>query len=141
MFSRDNKKSCSFGRGPILTGIVLLFFLACKKSDLPTGKYTGQLWGSYYNGTYIEYNELDIPLEMTESSESSITFNNNIVLKKTRDSISGSLIMENKDYLIDPYLVGTWTKVKKEYVISGFFSSIKDSVTLINGTFEIARYD
>ena len=131
---RLNYFRCHF----LALSVISVFLISCKKDLPPSGEYVAQLWGSDPL-TDNMYNELDLLLELTSADEHSLTFNNTMVFDKVKDSIQGTLVIANKDYLIHPYLIGTWTMEKRRCVISGQYGAVKDSTVNIEGIFEIRQ--
>lgn len=114
----------------ILISLTGLVFFSCKKEVSPLGLYTGYFYGASQSG---------IPLEMTENTNTNIIFNGNIVLNKNNDSIQGVFSFENEDYLVDPYVIGIWRQQEDFFFLSGHYAAVKDSATLLQGTFVISK--
>lgn len=120
--------------------LLLLFTLSgCIKEQIDNENYMGNFWGqsTSYTPDTIEFYELDIPLSITKTNENSFLVNQESFLTIFNDSIEGTINIPNTSYLIDPFLIGKFSKHDGNYYFEGSYAAIKDSTQAIMGTFEI----
>lgn len=127
---------------------LLLFtlFFSCKKSKhdiIPTGNYIGNFYGHTVkaeDGTYSEFekNDLNVPLEIKEISETSIMIGH-LTQYRSGNIIEGPIDVGNGSggYYLSPLVRGLCTKEKGEYFIRGSYNAVNTVGGSVSGTFEI----
>ena len=126
-----------------------VFFLvvafSCKKQEsfsIPTGSYTGNFYGNIVNmdglPSNYEFNELNVPIDISHVTDSSVTINTLPIYRKG-EIIEGAIVLTEaaNNYNITPFIRGIFSKEKKEYFIRGSYYAVDYISQSISGTFEI----
>lgn len=116
--------------------------ISCNKDKPPTGNYIGNFHGHYYLGdTLVEQNDLDYPISINVSNDTSLILNDNYFyyLEKFDDSIKGYIPISTltSSYYSPPYIKGKWHKNFRKYYISGSYTAVNTESKPVFGTFEI----
>ncbi len=119
--------------------LLALVITSCKKKgEPPNGDYIGNFYGTN-TITGAEFNTLDLPIVITESTDSTLVANDYTLypLEKKGDSLIGHLNLKDPDYSIPIYIRAVWTKKWRKYTISGYYQAFNHLYHLVEGNFEI----
>jgi len=123
---------------------ILCFNVACEKKKLKEGNYIGDFYGTQLNsdGSFSEFeqNELNVSIELSDITDSSVVVNNYLIepLKREgKDSISGIIAGIGGGYFIPPTIKGKYSNLFGKISIEGSYTAFSSTGVSIQGTFEI----